>query len=31
MSTQAVTPKHDVYEQITQAVIEAIEAGAEAY
>ncbi len=31
MSTQAVTPKHDVYEQIRQAVIEAIEAAAEAY
>ena len=31
MSTQSVTPKHDVYEQITQAVMEAIEAGAEAY
>src|SRR5579884_2132551 len=31
MSTHAITPKHDVYEQITQAVIESIESGAEAY
>jgi antirestriction protein ArdC len=31
MNTQGVTPKQDLYEQITQAVIEAIETGAEAY
>ena len=31
MSTQTVTPKQDVYEQITQAVIEAIESGAGVY
>lgn len=31
MSTQVVAPKQDVYEQITQAIIEAIESGAGAY
>jgi hypothetical protein len=31
MRTQTVTPKQDIYEQITQAVIEAIEAGVHAY
>jgi transposase len=31
MSTQVISPKQDVYEQITQAVVEAIESGAEAY
>jgi antirestriction protein ArdC len=31
MSPQAISPKQDLYEQITQAVIEAIESGAGAY
>lgn len=31
MSTQVVSPKQDVYEQITQAVIEGIESGAGGY
>jgi antirestriction protein ArdC len=31
MSTQTVTPKQDLYEQITQNVIEAIESGAGSY